>query len=150
MKTNSPKNQFWDDSSCIVSEEYNESPSKNSVYHWKGNANALEDITKKSKSGKTILNYPMLTENYPFQKSGGKLERRSLISSKQASILPQNSKTCESYNKVSKKFKKSSPRDVLHFPKNSEKTRSLNWKEKCEMSKMISSSRILFQLHKKS
>ncbi|CAI2362493.1 unnamed protein product [Moneuplotes crassus] len=149
MKTNSPRNQFWDDSSCTVSTEYNESPSKNSVYHWKGNANALEDVTKKSKSEKTILKQPILDDNSCFQKFGGKPERRSLNSSKQTLLHPQNSKSRGSYNKVLEKFRKSSSRDVLHFVKNSEKIRSLNWKEKCEVNKMISSSRILFQLNKK-
>ncbi|CAI2361660.1 unnamed protein product [Moneuplotes crassus] len=150
MNTNSPTIQFWDDSSCTVSEEYSKSPPKNSVYHWKGNANALGDVTGKSKSSSTILKQPILAKDSCFQESKGKIMRRSLELSKPTFILPQNSKTRGSCYKVMKRLRKSSSSDVLHFPRNSEEITPLNWKEKCEESQMIPSSRILLLLHKKS
>ncbi|CAI2362315.1 unnamed protein product [Moneuplotes crassus] len=150
MKTTPPTIQFWDDSSCTVSEEYSESPPKNNVYHWKGNANALRDVTGKSKSSLTILKQPILEESSCFQKSKGKLGRKSIGLSEPTFILPQDSKTSGSCYKVMKRLRKSSSSDVLHFPRNSEEIKPLNWKEKCEESQMIPSSRILLLLHKKS
>ncbi|CAI2362266.1 unnamed protein product [Moneuplotes crassus] len=150
MKTNSPTIQFWDDSSCTVSEEYSKSPPKNSVYHWKGNVNALGDVTEKSRNSSTNLEQPSLAEDSCFKESKEKIVRRSIECSKQTFILPQNSKTRGSCYKVIKRLRKSSSSDVLHFPKNSEEIKPLNWKEKCEESQMIPSSRILLLLHKKS
>ncbi|CAI2362390.1 unnamed protein product [Moneuplotes crassus] len=150
MKTNSPTIQFWDDSSCTVSEEYSESPSKNNVYHWKGNANALGDVTGKSKSSSKVFYQPILDEDSCLKESKGKIVRRSVELSKPTFILPQDSKTRGSCYKVVKKLRKSSSSDVLHFPRNSEEIKPSNWKEKCEESQMIPSSRILLLLHKKS
>ncbi|CAI2362739.1 unnamed protein product [Moneuplotes crassus] len=150
MKTNSPRNQFWDDSSCTVSEEYSESPTKNNIYHWKGNANALGDVTGKSRSSSTISNKPILTEDSCFHESNEKLKRRGGNLPKSTFILPQNSKAGGSCYKVMKRLKKSSSSGILHFPKNSEEIKFANWKEKCEESQMIPSSRILLSLHKKS
>ncbi|CAI2362519.1 unnamed protein product [Moneuplotes crassus] len=150
MKTNSPTKQLWDDSSCTVSEEYSESPLKNNIYHWKGNANVLGNVTGKSKSSSVISKRPILTENSCFQESKGEIVRRSVELSKPIFIRPQDSKACGPCYKVMKRLRKSSSSDVLHFPRNFEEMKSLNWKEKCEESQMIASSRILLLLHKKS
>ncbi|CAI2366137.1 unnamed protein product [Moneuplotes crassus] len=136
---------FWDDSQCVVSDDYNEPLPKNSVYKWQNNDNVLvadkgharptTNMCDKDNSEDSMM-IPKIKDDgeiailHPTPRLGSLVEKIKHKNREQRLNEFKKLKNCSSWN-------------YSHIRNKSNGERFSSWKYKCRVDQKLSSHRIL-------